>query len=62
MCSVYVRNLFSLEIITTTNFNLEDTYHNLVLNKDFPISIYYFNNKKKNKNYLNYLKKIIFLI
>ena len=40
-------NILSLELTSSTNFNLEDKYNNLILTQEFPISIYYSQDKKK---------------
>lgn len=40
-------NQLSLELTSSANFNLEDKYNSLILTKEFPISIYYSQDKKK---------------
>ena len=40
-------NQLSLELTSGANFNLEDKYNSLILTEEFPISIYYSQDKKE---------------
>ena len=49
-------NLLSLELTSSINFNLEDKYNSLILNEEFPISIYYSQDKKKKEKLFKLFK------